>query len=181
MEEELIEVLDDFGNKTGIIKSKSQIKKDGDYHRAVSICIINSNNEILMHKRSSKKLIFPNLWSCYVRGHVQAYEESVDACIREIEEEIGIKVLPENINYLYTFKDDNNTGDKKYINNIFFDNYMLVMDVNINDLELEDDEISEVKYMKYNDVREMIEERDKELIPNFYDYNKLIQILDSKI
>ena len=38
--EELIDVLDKDGNKTGIIKKKSEIKRDGDYHRAIAVLII---------------------------------------------------------------------------------------------------------------------------------------------
>lgn len=55
MFEELIDVLDENGNKTGQIKTKSQIKKEGNFHRAISVCIINSNKEILMQKRSNTK------------------------------------------------------------------------------------------------------------------------------
>ncbi len=44
--EELIDVLDKDGNKTGIIKRKSDIKKDGDYHRAIAVLVINNKNEI---------------------------------------------------------------------------------------------------------------------------------------
>ena len=47
--EELIEVLDCNGNKTGEIKPKSEIKKAGDYHRAIAVCIINDNNKVCIN------------------------------------------------------------------------------------------------------------------------------------
>lgn len=80
--EELIDVLDLFGIKTGIVKEKSQIKKDGNYHRAIAVLIINEKNEILMQKRSSNKKVYPNLWSIFVKGHVRSNESVLEASKR---------------------------------------------------------------------------------------------------
>lgn len=175
--DELIEVLDEKGNKTGIIKSKSQIKKEGDYHRAISVCLINDKKEILMHKRSKKKVIYPDLWSCFVRGHVQAYEESIDACIREIKEEIGTNVNAQELRFLYTRKEDNEPGNMTHINNLFFDNYICFKNIKLEDLKIEEEEISEIKYMPYQELEKLIRNNDNSLIPNYEDYHEIITLL----
>ena len=53
--------------------------------------LINDNRYLLL-KRSSTRSIAPNLWSC-VGGHMENHEinNPLEACIREIDEETGIK------------------------------------------------------------------------------------------
>lgn len=179
MEEELIEILDETGANTGIIKYKSEIKEKGLFHRGISVCVLNTNNEILMHQRSNLKKVYPNLWSCFVRGHVKAHESSVDSCIREIEEELGIKVTANNINFLYTSKSIEQNPNTSYINNIFFDNYITIHDIKIKDLRLQVDEVSEVKFINYKDLEELIKSNDESLIPNFEDYKEIISLLEN--
>lgn len=165
MEEELIEVLDENGVKTGIIKKKSDIKKDGDFHKAISVIVINENNEVLIHKRSSSKKIYPNLWSIFIRGHVTVNETTINACIRELFEEIGIKPNEKDLKFLYSKKDEDKY--KKYINNIFFENYIL----RINGKEINyNEEISEIKFIKINKLKEYIFKNKKEFVPNDEDY-----------
>ena len=65
---------------------------------------MNSNDEILVQKRSPKKETFPNLWAISVAGHVRSGETSIEAAIREIKEEIGKKVTEEDLIYLFTLK-----------------------------------------------------------------------------
>lgn len=60
-------------------------------HRAVGIIILNDRDEMLMQKRSQKKDMDPGVWSYGVGGHVTYGQSYLDAAIREIEEEMGIK------------------------------------------------------------------------------------------
>jgi len=96
---EYIDVLDKNGNKTGAIKPKSEIHRDGDRHRGSYIWIINSRNELLIQKRSSSKENYPNLWDISVAGHVSAGEDSISSALRETEEELGLKLKKENFQY----------------------------------------------------------------------------------
>lgn len=176
--DELLEVLDENGNSTGIIKNKTEIKKLGLPHKGTSIIIFNNNNEVLIHRRNSNKKVYPNLWSCFVRGHVKAYETSLDAIIRETNEEIGINLVKDDIKLLYSL----NTIDKvdnNYINNIFFDNYIITMNLSINDIKLQDDEVSEVKFISFKVLKNMIINKDKTLVPNYEDYKKILELLDN--
>lgn len=173
--EELIDVLDNKGNKTGIIKKKSDIKKDGDYHRAIAVLVINNNNEILMQKRSSNKKVYPNLWSIFVKGHVQAGETSIDACIRELSEEVGINITGNELNYLYTIFEE--VIKENFIERIFYDTYILRKDFNLNDITIQEEELSEIKLVDSNNVISLIENNDKSLVPNYEDYKRIITYL----
>ncbi len=61
------------------------------FHRSIHVLVFNSNGEIFLQQRGLLKQESPGLWASSVSGHVDAGESYDVACIREIEEEIGIK------------------------------------------------------------------------------------------
>lgn len=174
--DELIEVLDEKGNKTGQVKAKREIKKDGNYHRAIAVLII-SDNKILLQKRNSTKKVYPNLWSLFVKGHVQAGETSIEASIREINEEIGITIKENELTYLYTIKEE--TNNQCYMENIFYDTYILRKKIKLDDIVIQEDEVSEVKYMDINDVYNSIQNNSELFVPNKEDYKRIFEYLKS--
>tara|TARA_B100001564_G_scaffold353801_1_gene363334 strand:+ start:570 stop:1094 length:525 start_codon:yes stop_codon:yes gene_type:complete len=62
------------------------------FHRSIHVLVFNSNGEIFLQQRGLLKQESPGLWASSVSGHVDAGESYDVACIREIEEEIGIKI-----------------------------------------------------------------------------------------
>lgn len=92
MTEELFDVLDKNGNKTGIQKTKKELHEQGLWHQAVHVWIFNSKGEMLLQKRAKDKDYWPDLWDISAAGHISAGETPEQAVIREIGEETGIKV-----------------------------------------------------------------------------------------
>ncbi len=176
--EELIDVLDEFGNKTGIVKKKSDIKRDGDFHRAISVIIFDEDNNVLLQKRSSSKKIFANLWSIFLKGHIQAGETPIDACIREINEEVGLIANPDNLKYLYTLYEEHIDND--YIERIFFDTFFLRMKFKFSDITIQEEELSDVKLIPIDEVFSLFDNNDPSLVPNYEDYKKITRILKNK-
>ena len=176
--DELIDVLDESGNKTGVVKNKLDVKKAGDWHRAISVCIVNNNFEILMHQRSSKKTIFPSLWSLFVKGHVASKENSIETCIRECYEELGIKLEKTDLKYLHTLKDKDSNPKLDFINNIFYDNYIVFKDIKLEDVVMQEDEVAQIKYMYFSDVEKLIKCNDLTLVPNYKEYKILLEYLN---
>ena len=172
--EELIDCLDEFGNKTGVVKKKSDIKKDGDYHRVIAVLVVNGDN-ILIHQRSNSKKVYPNLWSLFVRGHVQAGESSIDACKREIKEEIGIDINEDELEFLYTLKEK--AKKKDYIENMFYDTYILRKDIDIKDITIQKEELNDIKFISIDEVKKQIEDSNKEYVPNDEDYKRIFEYL----
>ena len=72
---EYVDVLDEFGEKTGIVKERSIAKKDKDYTLAAHVWILTSDKQILLQKRSSHCHNFPEMWDM-TGGHVRAGESS---------------------------------------------------------------------------------------------------------
>lgn len=175
--EELIDVVDYYGTKTGIVKPKSMIIKDGDYHRAISILIMNSDEEILFQKRSAIKKVYPNLWSMFLKGHIRSGENKEEASVREIKEEIGIDVLPSELEYLYTIRDEKTVDDG--VERILFDTFLLVKDIALADIKL-NDEVSNVQFVTKDDAVSLIENNNPMIVPNMEDYCIILRYLKKR-
>lgn len=73
---------------------------EGILHRAFSIHIFNSNNQILLQRRSIHKELWPLFWSNSCCSHPRAGETNFDAAHRRLNEELGISA---RLEYQYKF------------------------------------------------------------------------------
>ena len=89
---EYFDVLDERGNKTGKIKKREDVHRDGDWHKSIHIWIVNDKNEVLLQKRSSNKDCYPNMWDISCAGHLTAGDTSISGALREIKEELGLDI-----------------------------------------------------------------------------------------
>ena len=71
MTEELIDILDEKGNKIGVSKTRGEVHAKGLWHQAAHVWIYNSKGEILLQKRSMQKESWPGRWDISAAGHVQ--------------------------------------------------------------------------------------------------------------
>lgn len=75
------EILDDYGNSTGEVleRDNPRVWDKGIYHLASDVWILNSENKILIQKRSEQKKLEPNVWamSCETR---QIYKIQMGIC-----------------------------------------------------------------------------------------------------
>ena len=147
---DLIKIVDQNGNFTGITFTKEDAYSRNLVRNEVVIFILNDKNQVLLQKRSSNKKYHPNKWALCT-GHVEKIETEDEAAIREIKEEIGIKVAKENLHKCFeeewTLR-DNNTHIT------FF--YYTKINKKENEFIIQEDELSEVKWYDINDVIDMI-------------------------
>jgi isopentenyl-diphosphate Delta-isomerase len=98
--EELI-LVDELDREIGA-RSKSECHLGaGILHRAFSIFVFNSRNELLLQKRSAGKPLWPNYWSNTCCSHPRRGETMEEAVSRRLEQELGFECPLE---YLYKFK-----------------------------------------------------------------------------
>ena len=98
--EELI-LVDEQDREIGC-KSKSDCHiGNGILHRAFSIFIFNTNNEVLIQKRSSEKLLWPSCWSNACCSHPRYGEPMKTAVVRRLVQELGFNCP---LIFLYKFQ-----------------------------------------------------------------------------
>ena len=102
-ENELLEVVDKNDKVIGIEK-RGVIHKKHLYHRAIQTLIFNKNKKLFLQQRGYNKEIYPGLYGFSVGGHVKIKETYEDAAIREIKEEIKIKINKKNLIFIKKFR-----------------------------------------------------------------------------
>ena len=88
-EHELLEIVDESNRVIGI-RERSEIHRQGLWHRSVHIFIFNSRGEIYLQKRSPRKDQYPEHWDSSAAGHLIPGESEGIAAHRELGEELGI-------------------------------------------------------------------------------------------
>jgi isopentenyl-diphosphate delta-isomerase type 1 len=98
MAEEIFDVVNERDEVIGK-KSRGEVHRLGLMHRATHVLVFNKRGQVFLQKRSMKKDRQPGLWDSSASGHVDSGEE-YDACaVRELREEIGLRVseVPERL------------------------------------------------------------------------------------
>ena len=91
MPEEIFDVVNGRDEVIGR-NTRREVHRLGLMHRAVHVLVFNSRGEIFLQKRSMKKDNNPGVWDSSVSGHLDCGED-YDACaIRELREEIGLRL-----------------------------------------------------------------------------------------
>ena len=90
--EEIIDILDENGIKTGQTATRYEIHRQGFWHKVTAIIVLDTENRILLQQRSTGKMTNPGKWDIAAAGHVDAGEDSFTTIIRETHEEIGLKI-----------------------------------------------------------------------------------------
>jgi isopentenyl-diphosphate Delta-isomerase len=163
MADELIDICDENNNLTGIKKMKSEAHKKGLWHRSVHVWIYNSKGEIILQLRAKEKPLFPDIWDISVAGHVGAGEEPIISALRELEEEIGLKVKKEDLDF---FKFRKVRGIYKNLkNNEFAYIYFFKYDGDIKKLKLQDEELQEIKFFSGDKIKEELKIKPEKFMP----------------
>lgn len=144
---ELWEVLDDAGNPTGEIMEKydKKVFDRGLYHLGADIWIINSQNKILIQKRSENKRMEPNVWAM-TGGSVVVGENSLETIVREAKEELDINIDQDKLKLATKFK----------TTNVWIDTYILKQDYDISKMNFCKEEVSEAKWASWSEIDELV-------------------------
>lgn len=179
MKEELIDVLDEYGVKTGEVLSRSEVHKRGLWHRIIVVAIVNEKNEILLQQRSHNKDKNPDKWDISVTGHLSAGQDSLSAATREISEEVsvslGYSVEVRDFRFMFSFRKEEKVNENHY-DRQYYDFFVLRQNgLNIQNIKFQASEVQNVKFVSINELNEM---REKGILVNRDEcYDELLKYL----
>lgn len=177
--EELIDVLDENGVKTGEILTRKEIHKRGLLHRAIAVAVINEQNQILVQQRSFKKEKNTGMWDISVAGHISSGQDALSAASREINEEIsvnlGFNVDIKEFRYMFSYRKEE-VLKENYIERQFYDFFILRKNgLRTEDIKVQESEVEQIKFVSVSELNEMIE--NKEIVERTPIYKELMNYI----
>ncbi len=169
---EYIDIFDENNNPTGDIKEKTKAHEEGNFHRTAHIWIMDDKRELLLQKRSATKKSHPNCWDISGAGHIRAGETVIEGAIRELKEELGVEAKENDFKFIAIVKSIKNPQNQE-----FAYVYLLESSNAIKDYIFEDNEVSEVKYVYFEDLEKMVANRVEGLLIHKEEYKKLFEFI----
>lgn len=120
----------------------------GEYHLTCHVGIFSTDGRMLIQKRTEHKGLWGGLWDITAGGSVVAGETTGSGASRELFEEIGISVDFSAAAPAMTF----------YHYECISDYFFATVDVDTSKLEIQESEVSAVKYATRDEVIEMLRE-----------------------
>lgn len=179
MNEELIDVLDENGVKTGKVLTRCEVHKRRVWHRSIAVAIINDKNEILIQQRSDNKDKNAGMWDISVAGHISAGQDALSAATREINEEVavnlGYNIDIKDFRYMYSFrKEQKYSGD--FIERQFYDFFILRQKkLSRKNIKFQESEVQAVKFVTVSELQEM--RKNNEIVKRDECYDVLVDYL----
>ncbi|MFL0166005.1 isopentenyl-diphosphate Delta-isomerase [Candidatus Clostridium helianthi] len=154
---EYIIAVDEFDKEIGSIE-KMEAHLKGTLHRAFSILVFNSKNQLLLQKRNLEKYHSPGLWTNTCCSHPRYGESLYDAIYRRLREEMGFTCeLEEVFSFIYKVKLEYDLFENEY-DHVFIGKYDGEVIVN-------KDEVDDFKWVDINEVKKDVIEK-----PELYTY-----------
>jgi isopentenyldiphosphate isomerase len=143
--DELLDVLDELGRPTGEVAWKSEAHRRGLPHRCFHCWVAGEDAEgpyLLVQRRAAAKDTWPGHLDVTAAGHLQSGEEPLAGGLRELEEELGLRVGPERLVPLGTRRIEQEIPQG--CDREFHDVFLLFDDMPLRDLRLQEGEVEAV-------------------------------------
>jgi isopentenyl-diphosphate Delta-isomerase len=158
--DEALILVDGNDSITGHSTKEQCHSGNGVLHRAFSIFIFNSKNELLIQKRSAEKPLWPLFWSNSVCSHPRKGEDYPEAVSRRLLDEVGLH-LP--VQFLFKFQYQANykhLGAENELCSVFSGRSDDLPIVN-------DSEIADWRYVSFGTLQNNIDARPEQYTPWF--------------
>ena len=145
MGNEIWDLYDARGEKTGETMIRGQEIPRGRYHIGVHIWPINAKKEFLIQRRAPTVQWKPGLWAV-TGGSALAGEEPLTAALRELCEELGYRARPEELIRIACLGRTNS----------FCNVFTIRLDKKAEDFVLQKEEVSAVRWCPEKQIRQMV-------------------------
>lgn len=158
--DERIDILDPSGEQTGRVAWKSEAHRLGLWHRCFHCWIVSPEMPfggpyLFVQRRAPGKETWPDRLDVTVAGHLGAGEETLEGGLREVEEELGLLVKPEELVLLGTRRVE--LQIPAGIDREFHEVFLLVRSLHPEDLRLQEEEVAAVLRLRLDDTEALDE------------------------
>ncbi|KAJ4831266.1 Nudix hydrolase 3, partial [Turnera subulata] len=174
------------GDIEGRFKQKrSLIHQDGDYHKVVYVLLLaESTQQLLLQRRADRKDSYPGLWDVSCGGHVLAGDSSLVTAMREVHEELGVALPKDDFEFIFVYLRRHVLNGGTYINNEIGDVYLVTTadPIPLEAFTLQESEVSDVKYIDYEEYRSLLAKDDPSYVPYAVDgqFGQLFDIIKKR-
>ena len=148
MIEEQVILVNENDEQIGLMP-KLEAHEKAVLHRAFSVFIFNSANELMLQQRAYGKYHSPGLWTNTCCSHQRNGESNIEAGKRRLQEEMGfVTELEESISFIYKAPFDNGLTEHEY-------DHILIGKSN-QDPKINPDEVEAWKWMSLEAIKEDI-------------------------
>lgn len=145
MNEEKVILVNENDEQIGLMP-KMEAHEKAVLHRAFSVFIFNSKNELMLQQRAAHKYHSPLLWTNTCCSHQRDGETNIEAGTRRLQEEMGFTTsLKETTSFIYKAPFDNGLTEHE-LDHIMIGYYEQAPVIN-------PDEVEDWKWMPLEDVR----------------------------
>ena len=145
MKEENVILVNQNDEQIGLMP-KLEAHEKAILHRAFSVFVLNSKNEIMLQQRASQKYHSPLLWTNTCCSHQREGESNIGAGSRRLFEEMGFNTeLKELFHFIYKAPVDNGLTEHEL-------DHVMIGYCN-EDPKINPEEVEDWKWMKIEDVK----------------------------
>ena len=174
---ENIDVLDKDGNKTGEVRTIDDVHWYGFWHCSARVWVVNSKKEVLLQHRDKASIEFPDTWDASAAGHVTAGHDVMSTALNEAKEELGLNVVESDLKLIDVITKQDVSRDGEYKDNSFEHIYLVQKDVELSDMQMQQGEVQNLKWIPISEFQKMVEERSPELVPHWDEYELLLSVI----
>lgn len=126
---------------------KMEAHRKAELHRAFSVFVLNSDDQLILQRRAMKKYHSPGLWTNTCCSHPRPGEETEQAAHRRLQEEMGFDCALEKV-FDFVYRADVGKGLTEYeFDHVFFGRFDEVPVINT-------DEAMDWKSMSLDEIKE---------------------------
>jgi isopentenyldiphosphate isomerase len=147
--DELLQVYNESGDMIEPLPRSVVHSKPVKYwHGVVNVWLVNNAGELMVSKRSGYVSSNPGKWQTYFGGHVSAGMTHIKTAVKELEEEVGLKIDSTDL-YLI---DKGQFANDDHLH--FYESYAYLFNGSPEELEFSDGEISEARWMQMSEYQQ---------------------------
>jgi isopentenyldiphosphate isomerase len=150
------------------VEDRRKIHQEGLLHREINVWFYTPQKELIFQHRAKDKDTYPDLLDATVGGHVEIGDDYITTAVKEVEEETGLKINPEELIFLKKLKFktfDAVTGRTNYAFNV---RYAYLFKGDSQDLKIEEGKAVGFEVWPIDHILNATETEKKKFLPSVF-------------